>query len=65
MLSWGIPLQGEEQGQMQQSSAKAGRKLGPGPTASTCLWCLLSLLGAEQLTAVTSAWAGAELIQGQ
>lgn len=62
MLSWGTPLQGEEQG---QSSAKAGRKLGLSPTASTCPWCLFSLLGAEQLVAVTSAWAGSELIQGQ
>lgn len=64
MLSWGTHLQREEQGQMQQSLAKAGRKLGLGPTASTCPWCLFSLLGAGQLATVASAWAGAELIQG-
>lgn len=65
MLSWGSPLQGEEQGQMRQGSAKAGRKLDLGPTASTCPGCPFSLLGAEQLAAVTGARAGAELIQGQ
>lgn len=43
---------------------KGRRKLGLGPPASTCPWCLFSLPGAEQLAAVTGAWAGAGLIQG-